>query len=602
MLKKRQQVSSFAIAILLLVSLFSCATGQKSTHEMKEEERDITQTNATRIVLEMTAGWNLGNTMDSLGGETAWGNPLATKDLIDTIARAGFNTLRLPVTWGQFTGPAPDYKLNQEQLARAREIIDWAISNKMYVILNMHHEDDWLIPRADEYEKVEEQFSRMWEQLAEYFKDYNDRLLFEGMNEPRVKGSAEEWIGGDAEGWEAINKLNQVFVNIVRNSGGNNQYRALLVTPYGANAIKGANNFIVPQGENLIISAHSYDPVKFTFFSDNDMDLTNWDGRFNQEIDYIFENLYETFVTKGYPVILTEFGSTTKEFTNKDGVKGSNEGEVIKWASYFIQRAKKSSIKTVWWDNGRDGLGDDRFALIDRNSYKIVKPDLVKAIIAAAKASPNTLLMEPEVTPKKIIAGGYVDEEGRAKSAFGTPIIDGVEDSEWDKTKWIIPGYKSGPGVKATAEVKVLWDNTTLYTLIKVLDSNLNKAHNDSWEQDSVEIFLDELNDKATSYKNDDIQFRIRYDNNFTGGQGDSSRLTSAIKEILDDNGNIAGYLLEVAIKFQKEQTKNTVMGFDVQINDAGSIGARMGTLNLFDDTNGTWNNPSKMGELILLN
>ncbi len=602
MLLQKKNIKFSLTLILLNFLLFSCATVSQNT-ETVQKKRDMSKTNVTRIALEMTAGWNLGNTMDALGGETAWSNPETTKEMIDSIADAGFNVLRLPVSWGQFTGEAPEYKISDDQVARVKEIADWAISNDMYVILNMHHEDEWLIPTLEKAEVVEAQFTKMWEQIATSFNNYGDKLIFEAMNEPRIVGSENEWIGGDENSWPVINKLNQIFVDTIRASGGNNQYRALLVTPYGANGNKGANNFVIPQGDNLMISIHSYDPTRFTFYSKSDTDLKNWDGRYNSEIDDLFDTLYELFVMKGYPVVITEFGSTTKEYTSKDGITGPNEQEMLKWASYFIQTAKKNSVKTVWWDNGRIGMGDDFFALLDRQNNTIIKPDLVKGMIAAGKASPSTLLLEPEVSAEdnKIIAGGFVDEAGRAIAVYGTPVIDGEADALWENTSSITPGYKSGPGVKATYDVKMMWDESNLYYLINVIDPALNMGHKDSWEQDSLELFLDELNDKAKSYKKDDIQFRVRFDNNYTGGQGDQSRLTSEVADLLDEAGNIIGYTLEAAVSFQSAKSENIVMGYDIQYNDAGSINARLGTVNIFDDTNGTWNNPSKMGEIILV-
>ncbi|MBN2618706.1 MAG: cellulase family glycosylhydrolase [Spirochaetales bacterium] len=601
MLIKRFKLKIYSILTLLLSVLLSCTTGQVESVTTKKE-RIMSETNATRIVLEMTAGWNLGNTMDATGGETGWGNPVTTKEMIVTIAEAGFNTLRLPVSWGQFTGEAPNYLISQEQVTRVREIVDYAIDNDMYVILNMHHEDHWLIPTTEKADIVVKQYQKMWEQIATAFNDYNDKLLFEAMNEPRVVGSPNEWIGGDEESYPVINKLNKVFVETVRNTGGNNQYRALLVTPYGANGKKGAMNFEIPEGDNLIISIHSYDPVRFTFYSESGEDLKNWDGKYNSEIDDLFETLYDEFVIKGYPVVLTEFGSTTKEYTTPEGVTGPNEEEILKWASYFIQRAKKSTVKTVWWDNGRIGMGDDFFALLDRKNNKIIKPKLVKGMIDAAKASPATLLLEPEVgAGVKVLATGFVDEQGRAKAVYGTPSIDGNADSIWNSADFITPGFKSGSGVKADFKVKMMWDEENLYYLINVTDPVLNKKHKDSWEQDSLELFLDEDNDKAKSYKKDDIQFRIRFDNKYTGGQGNNKRLTSEVSDLLDDSGNIIGYTLEASIKWLNSHEEGTVMGYDIQYNDAGDINARMGTVNLYDDTNGTWNNPSKMGELILI-
>ena len=135
MLIKKERIGLLTVLILLVSLFFSCATDSVGNDTTKNDrDSDINETSAQRIVLGMTMGWNLGNTMDAIGGETSGGNPVTTKEMIDTIAEVGFNTLRLPVSWGQFTGEAPDYLISQKQVTRVREIVDYAIANNMYVI------------------------------------------------------------------------------------------------------------------------------------------------------------------------------------------------------------------------------------------------------------------------------------------------------------------------------------------------------------------------------------------------------------------------------------------------------------------------------------
>lgn len=152
---------------------------------------------AKELISQMKTGWNLGNSLDSLGGgETAWNNPATTKQMIDMIHDGGFDIIRIPVTWGHHMSGAPDYTVDADFMDRVNEVVDYAIADGMYVILEIHHEpDSWLIPDSEHMAEAEPQFTALWKQIAEHFRDYGDKLVFESMNEPRVKGKPHEWTG-----------------------------------------------------------------------------------------------------------------------------------------------------------------------------------------------------------------------------------------------------------------------------------------------------------------------------------------------------------------------------------------------------------------------
>lgn len=546
------------------------------------------------LIGEMTAGWNLGNSFDAPGSETAWGNPEVTQEMIDAIAQGGFDILRMPISWNQFTGSAPEYLIDETRLVRIKQVIDYALKNDMYVIINMHHENSWLKPQETGYEAVEEQFVKMWAQIAEYFNGYGDHLLFEGMNEPRVEGGIDEWNGGTGEGRKAVNQLNQKFVDTVRATGGNNAQRCLLITTFAAQPSEnGVKELVIPGDKNLIVSIHAYTPYRFTYYNDTSWDLKIWDGSANYEIDQVFRLLDDTFISKGIAVMITEFGAVNKELKQPDQTVIPNEEEIARWISYYVKQANKYNIKCVWWDNGYYSSGNELFGLFNRKDYTWYQPKVLKEFLEAATSSPEAEEVQ--------LSTGFLDEQHRAKAVYGTPNIDGEIDEVWDLAGSIKPGIVIGSGVEAVGEVRLLWDEKKLYLLFQVKDPVLNQASVNDYEQDSVEIFLDEFNDKASAYQEDDLQFRIRYDNVTSFPSGDKKRLTSASKPLTDENGNVTGYLIEAGVEWKKAQKENSVAGFDLQINDASTAGRRAGTITIFDQSGTAWSDPSKMGELILL-
>lgn len=346
--------------------------------------RDIT---AKELVSEMKIGWNLGNTFDSKGGEDAWGNPVTTKEMIDAVAEKGFNCIRIPVTWYQYAQGSPDYTIDEQWLQRVEQVVDYALSNDMYVILNMHHEEDgWLTPDKAKEDALKYILVKFWSQIADHFKPYGDHLVFEAMNEPRTKGSANEWNGGTSQEREVINMLDQAFVETVRLSGGNNVKRILLLSTYaGSNVDASINGITIPQGDDKIgVSIHAYAPYLFTYCSKDD--LVVWDkNQHRGSIESIFMRLEKKFVKRGVPVIITEFGAERKVMRLEDNTMGYNDKEVEKWVREYVYSAKKYGIPCVWWDNGvfTSGTGE-AFGIFDRDTLKWQRENVVDAMIEEA--------------------------------------------------------------------------------------------------------------------------------------------------------------------------------------------------------------------------
>lgn len=341
-----------------------------------KEMEDLT---AMDIVKDMKIGWNIGNTLDSTRTditridapykfETAWGNPKVTQELIDTVLDSGFNVIRIPVSWTNHIGPEPEYQITESWMERVQEVVDYAYDKGAYVILNIHHED-WNYPYYDNLDRASAEMEAVWRQIAEVFKDYDEHLIFEGQNEPRKVGTSLEWNGGDAEGWEVVNKTNQVFIDTVRAAGGSNPYRMLMIPGYAANCSVGIQHIEVPENDNrVIISVHAYEPYDFALNKDG---RSEWNHD-TDAIDRLMKDLQTLFLDKGTPVIIGEFGAMNK----------SNESERAAWAAYYVSAAKQIGVPCVWWDNGLFEGNGERFGLFDRRTYECKYPELLAALMS----------------------------------------------------------------------------------------------------------------------------------------------------------------------------------------------------------------------------
>lgn len=312
-----------------------------------------------QIVQSISVGWNLGNSLDcyentftKVATETSWGNSKTTEKMIMGVKNSGFNAIRIPVTWGEHMDD--NNIINTEWLDRVQEVVDYAYNNDMFVILNMHHDDYlWFNPTEEEYSQDSEKLKAIWKQISERFIDYGDRLLFEGMNEPRTINSELEWQGGTPEERAVINKYEQDFINTVRSTGGNNSNRTLVITSYAASAETAAiDDIAIPDDKNIIVSVHYYAPWKFS--EGIDIVFTE-DGK--KEITKKFAELKEKFIDKGTPVIIGEFGC----------VNAADNATRSEYYNYYISSAKANGIKCFVWDNGKSS-GESSFGLFNRNS------------------------------------------------------------------------------------------------------------------------------------------------------------------------------------------------------------------------------------------
>ena len=302
---------------------------------------------ADDITENMTIGWNIGNSLDSTGyDETSWGNPRVTQELIDTVKAKGFNTIRVPTTWYQNVTTTTDengkpvYTISEQWLQRVKEVVDYAYNQDMYVILNLHHEE-W-INRSDfptAYEEMSERLKQMWVQIATYFKDYDQHLIFEGMNEPRQTGASYEWQG-NTECYEVVNKLDNDFVETVRSIDSPYQNTRLLMIPsYAASAYASSYSALdVPDDDYVAVSLHAYTPYAFAM---GDGDHTTFSSNYQSDLDTLFSDIRYYFTDKDIPVVLGEFSASNF----------NNTAARCDWATYYLTWTKKLGIPCVLWDN-----------------------------------------------------------------------------------------------------------------------------------------------------------------------------------------------------------------------------------------------------------
>lgn len=318
--------------------------------------------NSWNIVSQMKIGWNLGNTLEcnntNLGYNaspkkfaTAWGQPEPTAEQFQAVKDAGFNTVRIPVTWYEHLDS--NNHINDEWMAYVKKTVDYAYDRDMFVILNIHHEDFINAAQFDSssYQIAEQKLTSIWTQLAEEFKNYDQHLIFEGMNEPREtgKGSSVEWGGGDYNSWQYINNLNAKFVSTVRNQGSSqNRERLLMLPGYCASSnYDTINNIAIPANSgNVALSVHAYAPYYFTMATDAQANhsfpgQSGWGENYESSLSDMFNYLGNLQQQKGAPIIIGEFSAS--DF--------SNTNDRVRWASYYLSRAKEKGIPCVLWDN-----------------------------------------------------------------------------------------------------------------------------------------------------------------------------------------------------------------------------------------------------------
>lgn len=369
------------LTLITLISLLSLS--------VKAMDHDIdAQTWCKNVVM----GWNLGNALESAGGdwdydnyawtnvwekdytkwETAWGNPKTTKEMIHALKEHGFNAIRVPVRWVPYAD-IETMEIDESWIARVKEVVDWCMAEDMQVILNTHHEL-WLesYPIYTMKETLNGKLRKLWTNIATAFADYDGRLAFAGTNEVTVN-----WAAPTAENYDVQNSYNQTFIDAVRATGGNNAKRNLIVQTYATDPTYGLAGFVIPNdptGNRLSVEFHYYSP--YSYCSGGEDSYFYWGKAFadkgkitpdgNEDtIANLFLKLRKEWWDKGLGIVMGEYGCS-HHFTDDD--RQTQEANEQYYLETLVSEARKNGFAAFVWDNNAYGNGSEKFGIFNRNN------------------------------------------------------------------------------------------------------------------------------------------------------------------------------------------------------------------------------------------
>ena len=351
---------------------------------------------AVQLAAKIQLGWNLGNSLEAIGGETAWGNPKATKALIDLVKANGFNAIRIPVSYDQYLAYATTAQLKAEWLARVKEVVHYVVDNDMYVIVNIHWDGGWLENNCTEAKKsaTNAKQKAFWEQIATTLRGFDEHLIFASANEPKVANATEMAV---------LNSYHQTFIDAVRSTGGKNAYRTLVIQGPDTD-IEKTNKLMLTLptdkvADRMMLEIHYYTPYQFTLM-DKDADwgkMFYYWGASNRsttdternptwgeeaDLDKLFKSMKTQFVDKGIPVILGEFGAI-----RRSNLTGNNLAIHLASRAYYFQyvvkQAKANGIVPFYWDEGN--IGSNGFGIFNRNNTTVADHQALKGLLDGLK-------------------------------------------------------------------------------------------------------------------------------------------------------------------------------------------------------------------------
>ncbi|MBR5371616.1 MAG: glycoside hydrolase family 5 protein [Oscillospiraceae bacterium] len=345
------------------------------------------------FVKKLKLGWNLGNTFDATGTditpekemslESSWCGIVTKPENIAAVKGAGFETIRIPVSWHNHVDE--NFKISEAWMNRVKEVVDWAIECGLYVILNTHHDNaaEYYYPDSAHLESSQKYLSTIWQQIAETFKDYDEHLVLESLNEPRLVDTKYEWWmeNGNEQCRDAvlcINKLNQLFVDTVRAAGGKNADRWLLCPGYDASAEGALNDeFVLPNDpkNRVIVSVHAYLPYNFALDNKGTADWSIDNDADRRSVTDFMDRLYGKFIQNGTPVIIGEFGAL-----NKDNLEAR-----VQFTAFYTAAARARGISCCWWDNNAFYGAGEKFGLLTRGDNFFMYPEIVQAMVENAE-------------------------------------------------------------------------------------------------------------------------------------------------------------------------------------------------------------------------
>ena len=342
---------------------------------------------ALEIAAKIKKGMNIGNTLEAIGGETNWGNPLITKAYIDLLKQSGFNAVRLPCSWNQYSD-AGTAQIKAEWLERVKQVIQYCVDDEMYVILNIHWDGGWLESNCtvDKQEANNAKQKAFWEQIGTKMRDFDEHLLFASANEPNVANATQMGV---------LLSYHQTFINAVRSTGGKNAYRVLVVQ--GPNTDVGTTNKLMTTlpidkaSNKMMVEIHYYSPWNFTGMTKDETwgnQFFYWGKDYHSTTDLAHNPTYgeesgvdadlglmkTQFVDKGIPIVMGEYGSQLRTNLSGDTLHLHRAGRSY-YFKYVTQKAKANGFLPFFWDAGGEG------AIFNRNRNAVLDQQSLDAII-----------------------------------------------------------------------------------------------------------------------------------------------------------------------------------------------------------------------------
>lgn len=347
--------------------------------------------NATALAAKIKLGWNIGNTLEATGGETAWGNPKVTKALIDLVKANGFNAIRIPCSWNQNLANSTTAQIKQEWLDRVKEVVQYCVDNDMYVIVNIHWDGGWLENNVTEAKKEANNAKQkaFWEQIATHLRGFDEHLLFASANEPNVDNATQMAV---------LTSYHQTFVDAVRATGGKNANRTLIVQGPSTD-IEKTNKLMLTLPTDKVASRmmaeiHYYTPYQFCLL-DKDADwgkMFYYWGAANHsttdtarnptwgeeaDLDKLFTSMKTQFVDKGIPVVLGEFGAIRRSDLTGDDLTLHLASRAY-FLKYVVKQAKANGLIPFYWDAGN--MGVNTMSLFDRTNNTVYDSQALTAL------------------------------------------------------------------------------------------------------------------------------------------------------------------------------------------------------------------------------
>lgn len=396
-----RRICALILILLVITGLaFGLAKEEIMIPELNYTKKPLPDLASYKFVEQLKAGWNLGNTFDAsnaahvsneLDYEKAWVGVLTDPKVFAALQEAGFGAVRIPVSWHNHVDT--DFRVSAPWLARVKEVVDAALDSGLSVILNTHHDIEmgFLYPDEAHLDNSMRYMEAIWSQVAPVFRDYDERLVLESMNEPRLAGTEIEWWLNpedprSAEAVRCINRLNQVFVDTVRKAGGHNATRYLLVPGYAA-SVQGCMHpeFAMPKDaegvkDRLLLSVHAYTPYEFALQAPGQgekRDSFDAKNPFHvMEIASFMDEVFNKFTPLNVPVIIGEFGARDKN---------GNLQSRVDFTAAYVALARARGFTCFWWDNHGFKGGGELFGILNRYTFDFTYPEIVQAMIGNAQ-------------------------------------------------------------------------------------------------------------------------------------------------------------------------------------------------------------------------